>query len=119
MVNRSLGNLLRFLTKKYLQIGDTILPQEKFSFNDSINRSTSTTPFQAVYGLHLKGPLDLRELPIDFRIATQGQELVELIAKVQHQVKETLQKFSLKYKEILTREGERSTSKLETKFGLY
>ena len=74
------------------------MPQEEFSFNDSINRSTGKIPFQAVYGLHPKGPLDLMELPSNFKISAQGQELVELIAKVHHQVKETLQKSSLKYK---------------------
>ena len=99
MVNRSLGNLLRCLTKKYSQIWDTILPQAEFFFNDFINRSTCTTPFQVVYGLHPKGPLELRELPTDFKINPQGQELAELITKVQQQVKDTLQKFALKYKE--------------------
>ena len=37
VVNRSLGNLLRCLTKQYSQSWDTIFPQEEFSFNDSIN----------------------------------------------------------------------------------
>ena len=96
VVNRFLGNLLRYLTKKYSQSWDTILPQEEFSFNESINRSTGKTLFQVVYGLQPKGPLDLTKLPSDFKISAHGQELVVLITKVHQQVKETLQKYSLK-----------------------
>ena len=59
-----------------------LFPQEEFSFNDSMNRSTGKKTFQTVYGLHPKGPLDLVELPSNFRVHAQGEELVELITKV-------------------------------------
>lgn len=69
-VNRSLGNLFRCLTKKYNQSWDVILPQEEFSFNDSLNISTGKKPFQIVYGMHPRGPLDLKDLPIGFKVSS-------------------------------------------------
>jgi hypothetical protein len=40
VVNRSLGDLLRSLVTEHHSQWDNILPQEEFSYNDSINRST-------------------------------------------------------------------------------
>jgi hypothetical protein len=39
-VNRSFGDLLRSLVAKHHSQWDNILPQAKFAYNDSINRST-------------------------------------------------------------------------------
>ncbi|XP_057824589.1 uncharacterized protein LOC131036662 [Cryptomeria japonica] len=39
MVNKTLGNLLRCLTKEYGQNWDQVLHQVEFSYNDSVNRS--------------------------------------------------------------------------------
>ena len=61
-VNRSLGNMLRYLSKQHGASWDCVLPQAEFSFNDSINRSTGLTPFQIVYGTHPRGTLELREV---------------------------------------------------------
>ena len=73
VVIRSLGNLLRYLTKKYAQNWDLILSQAEFSFNDSFNRSTRKTPFQIVYGYHPKGLVEIRELPNDIKVSVQGE----------------------------------------------
>ena len=48
VVNKSLVNLLRCLTKKYAQSWDLIFPQVEFAFNDSTNRSIGKSPFQIV-----------------------------------------------------------------------
>jgi hypothetical protein len=61
VVNRSLGDLLRILVTKHHSQWDHILPQPEFSYNDSINRSTGQSPFQIVYGMHLKGVSKLRD----------------------------------------------------------
>lgn len=45
VVNRSLGNLLRCLTKQHGQAWDIILPQAEFVYNDSANRSTGKSHF--------------------------------------------------------------------------
>ena len=59
VVNRSLGNLLRCLTKEYGVVWDTILPQVKFSYNDFVNRSTCLSIFQIIYGSHPRGVFGL------------------------------------------------------------
>ena len=79
VVNRSLGNLLRCLTKKYAQSWNLLLPQDEFSFNDVFNRSKRKKPFEIVYCYHPKGPLELRELPHDIKVSAQGEELADLI----------------------------------------
>lgn len=62
MVNRTHGNLLRFLTKEYGQASDQIIHQDEFAYNDSVNRSTGKNPFEIVYGIHPRGVLELRDV---------------------------------------------------------
>ena len=62
VVNRSLGDLLRSLVTEHHSQWDNILPQEEFSYNDSINRSTRQSPFQIVYGMQPRGVSELRDL---------------------------------------------------------
>ena len=62
VVNRSLGNLLRSLTKEYFQTWDHIIPQAEYAYNDSTNRSTGRSPFEVVYSLHPRGILDLKDV---------------------------------------------------------
>lgn len=55
VVNRSLGNLLRCLTKEHNQSWDLILPHAEYACNDSINWSIGKSPFEVVYGVHPRG----------------------------------------------------------------
>ena len=45
VVNRSLGNLLRYLVRDRAGDWDLVLPLAKFAYNDSVNRSTGMSPF--------------------------------------------------------------------------
>jgi hypothetical protein len=51
VMNISLGDLLRSLVNEHHSQWDHILPQAKFTYNDSLNRSTGQSPFQIVYGM--------------------------------------------------------------------
>lgn len=62
MVNRSLRNLLRCLVGDKPPRWDLILPQREFSYNNSINRSTSKSPFQIVYGSSSRNASKLRKI---------------------------------------------------------
>jgi hypothetical protein len=62
VVNKSLGNLLRSLVTEHHNQWDQILPQEEFSYNDSLNRSTRKSPFQILYGMQPRGVSELRDL---------------------------------------------------------
>jgi hypothetical protein len=61
VVNRSLGDLLRILVIEHHSQWDSILLQEEFAYNDSVNRSTGQSPFQVVYGTQLRGIFELRD----------------------------------------------------------
>lgn len=62
VVNRSLGNLLRCLTKEYGQTRDQLIGQAEYAYNDTVNKSTGKRPFEIVYGFHPRGIFELREL---------------------------------------------------------
>jgi hypothetical protein len=51
VVNRILGDLLRSLVTEHHSQWDNILPQAKFSYNESLNRSMGQNLFQIVYGM--------------------------------------------------------------------
>lgn len=51
VVNRSVCNLLRCLTKQHGKSWDHIIGQVEYAYNDSINRSNGKSPFEIVYGV--------------------------------------------------------------------
>ncbi|XXG61997.1 hypothetical protein AAC387_Pa05g0460 [Persea americana] len=51
VVNISLGQLLRCLVRDHITTWDQALPMAEFAYNNSINRSTGTSPFEAVIGV--------------------------------------------------------------------
>lgn len=65
------------------KLGSCTPTKVEFSFHDYLNRSTSKKPFQIVYGFHPKGPMELRELPTDFKTNAKGEELEKIIKQVQ------------------------------------
>lgn len=82
-----MGKLLRCLTRQHGEKWDSILAQAKFSYNDTVNRSTRKYPFQIVYGTHPRRILELRELPNTFPSSSHGEEFAKAIKEVQDQVK--------------------------------
>ena len=62
VMNYSFGNLLRCFLGDKTKGYDMILPQEKFSYKNSINRSIGKSPFQIVYGSSHKNDFELRKL---------------------------------------------------------
>lgn len=62
VVNRSLGNLLRCLTRDHGFSWDVVIPQAEYTYNDSTNRSTGLNPFEIVYGSHPRGVFEFRDV---------------------------------------------------------
>lgn len=63
VVNRYLGSLLRCLVGYDVKTWDSRLPQAEFAHNRCVNRSSGLSPFQVIYGIFPRAPLDLSSLP--------------------------------------------------------
>ena len=63
VVNRSFGDLLRCLTGEHVKSWDQKLCQTEFAHNHAISRSTRFSPFQVVYSIVPRGPVDSIPLP--------------------------------------------------------
>jgi hypothetical protein len=63
VVNRTLSTMLRAILKKNIKMWEECLPHVKFAYNRSLHSSTKMCPFEIVYGLLPRPPIDLMPLP--------------------------------------------------------
>ena len=91
VVNRTLGNLLRCLTKEYGQTWDVIISQVEYAYNDSKNRTTGKSPFEIIYDMHPRGLCELRCLGNMDQISGQAKDFVQTMKEIQEKVKKTIQ----------------------------
>nr|GEX33759.1 RNA-directed DNA polymerase [Tanacetum cinerariifolium] len=82
VVNRSLGNLLCSLIGDNAKQWDLILPQAEFAYNRLVNRTTSKSPFEVVYGRNLITPLDLVHVPGVGQLSEEGADQSEQIKEL-------------------------------------
>ena len=59
VIYRSLGNLLHCLVRDHLTTWVQVLPMAKFAYNNSVNRSTGISPFEAITGTKPRLPVNL------------------------------------------------------------
>ena len=83
VVNRSLGNILRSLVDRNPRQWDLALAQDKFSYNDTRNKSTGMSPFQIVFGMHPRGVYELRDLGKQETRSAKAEEFSEQMQKLQ------------------------------------
>ena len=58
---------------------DLILPHAEFAYYNYVKKSTSKIPFEIVYGLSLRQPIDLLSLPTDYRLFNYAQAFTKHI----------------------------------------
>ena len=98
VVNKFLGSLLKHLTKKYGDKWELVLPQEEFSFNDSVNSGTRKNPFQIIFGKNPRAILELMELPSNTLVSAHRDDFVESMKEIHDSVRLALEKSAKKYK---------------------
>ena len=76
VVNKSLGNLLWSLVGENIKSWDQKLSQGDFAHNHAINRSIGFSPFQILYSVSPRGPLDLLNLPDHTRLHGKALDFV-------------------------------------------
>ncbi|GJV21191.1 reverse mRNAase [Tanacetum coccineum] len=98
VVNKTLGNLIRYLCGDRQKQWDQFLAPAQFAFNNMVNRSTGKTPFQIVYQCPPKQAIDLVQLPALPGHSIAAQNMAERIEAVQAKVKQKLESSNGKYK---------------------
>jgi hypothetical protein len=98
VVNRSLGNLIRSLVTKHHNQWDHILPQAKFAYNDSPNRSTGRSLLQILYGMQLRGVSELRDLEQGEIKSAGAEDFAVEMERLHSQIKGQLESSNQKYK---------------------
>ncbi|GKB80584.1 putative reverse transcriptase domain-containing protein [Tanacetum coccineum] len=99
VVNRSLGNLLRSLIGDNAKQWDLILPQAEFAYNRSVNRTTSKSHFEVVYGENPIIPLDLVSVLEVGQFSKEGADQSEQIKELHRSVQEQIIRHNKQYKE--------------------
>ncbi|GKD59028.1 putative nucleotidyltransferase, ribonuclease H, partial [Tanacetum coccineum] len=99
VVNMSLGNLLRCLVGDHVKAWDQKLCQAEFAHNHAVNRSTRFSPFQVVYYVQPRGPLDLMTPRVSSSIPKKVQDLIAGLHVVHKAVHENLVRANSKYKQ--------------------
>ncbi|GKC31597.1 RNA-directed DNA polymerase [Tanacetum coccineum] len=131
VVNRSLGNLLYSLIGDNAKQWDLILPQAEFAYDRSVNRTTSKSPFEVVYGRNPITPLDLVPVPEVGQFSEEEADQSDQIKDLHRSVREHIIRHNEQYKEhadkrrkqVLYREGDlvwihlRKERFLEGRFG--
>ena len=74
--------MLRSLVGESPKKCDRVLDQADFTYNDSPNRSTGMSPFQILYGMHLRGVSELRDLGQLEKRSADGEEFATRISEL-------------------------------------
>ena len=78
-MNRSLGNLLRFLVGNKTSSWEMVLAQAKFAYNNSMNRSIGKSPFEIVTGMQPRGISYLRDIVGEEKRSVEGEVFVDVM----------------------------------------
>jgi hypothetical protein len=98
VVNRTLSTLLRAVLKTNLKMWEECLPHVEFAYNRSLHSTTKMCPFEIVYGLLPRAPIDLMPLPTSEKMNFDAKQRSELMLKLHETTKENIERMNAKYK---------------------
>ena len=107
VVNRTLGNLLRYIAGDMPKQWDLTLAQAEFAYSNMVNKSTGKALFEVVYGKTPRLAVDLANLPKLPGASVTAEHLAEHVKSIHDKVRQHLEKSYAKYKEA-TDKGRRS-----------
>ena len=97
-MNRTLSTMLRTVLKKNIKMWEDCLPHIEFSYNRSLHSTTKMCPFEIVYGLLPRAPIDLMPLPSSEKLNFDAKQRAELMLKLHETTKENIERMNAKYK---------------------
>lgn len=103
VMNCSLGDLLWCLVGDNLRSWDQRLSQAEFAYNHARNRSTGFSPFQVVYSILSRSPVDLLTLSSKTRLHGTAVHFVRSLQQVHEETRANLLESNRKYKEATDR----------------
>jgi hypothetical protein len=74
------------------------LPHVEFAYNRSLHSTTKMCPFEIVYGLLPRAPINLMSLPSSEKLNFDAKQRAELILKMHETTKENIERMNAKYK---------------------
>lgn len=98
VTNRALGDFLRCLVGDNIKSWDSKLCKAEFAHNHALNRTLGFSPFQVVYGIVPRCPLDLSLLPDKSRLHGTAVDFVAELESVHRSARVQLEKTTAKYK---------------------
>jgi hypothetical protein len=90
--------MLRVVLKKNIKMWEDFLPHVEFAYNRSLHSTTKMCPFQSVYGLLPRAPIDLVPLPSSEKLNFDATRRVELMLKLHETTKENIELMNARYK---------------------
>nr|CAD39981.1 OSJNBa0032B23.3 [Oryza sativa Japonica Group] len=88
----------RAVLKKNIKMWEECLPHVEFAYNRSQHSTTKKCPFEIVYGLLPRAPIDLLPLPTSERVNFDAKYRAELMLKLHETTKENIERMNIKYK---------------------
>ena len=73
------------------------LPHVEFAYNRSQHSTTKKCPFEIVYGLLPRAPIDLMQLPTSEKLNIDGKQRAEMMSKLHETTKENIERMNAKY----------------------
>jgi hypothetical protein len=74
------------------------LPHVEFAYNCSMHSTIKMCPFEIIYGLLPRAPIDLIPLPCSKKMNFHAKQSVELMLKLHETTKENIERMNAKYK---------------------
>jgi hypothetical protein len=98
IVNRTLSTMLRIVLKKNIKMWEDCLPHIEFADNPLMHSTTNICPFEIVYGLLPRAPIDLMSLSSSEKLNFEAKQRAELMLKLHKTTKQNIELLNAKYK---------------------